>query len=152
MNETILSKDKSLTEIRQHPDEKYYEELLQRSDAAHQNITYWKHGKFVYVHALRFVPIDLQKALRETEELLHEYSESIGFSNGRNKDAISITRIADDQWDVEVPVFTRDQWDGYWWRASTDTKKIMDVIKMFFEELEWFGMLDFKMGRRSKHT
>ena len=30
------------------------------------------------------------------------------------------------------------------WHAVTDTRRIMDVIKMFFDELEWFGMLDFQ--------
>ncbi len=140
---------KSSTTTKQNPNETYYQESLQNTDEEYQKITYWKHGEFETVSGLKFTPIDLQKALHETEKLLEKYHESIGFSNGRNKDAIHITRNAKDQWAVQCPIFTRDEWDGYYWRTTTNTKKILDVIRLFFDELEWFDMLDFKMDKNS---
>ena len=141
---------KSLTAHRQNPNEEYYQKLLQSADEKHQDIIYWKFGKFETVHPLSWTQIDLQKALDETQKLLPEYDESIGFSNGRNKDAIHFTRVGKDRWKVQVPIFTRPEWDGYYWRAATNTKLALDTIRLFFDELEWFGMLGFKMRRNSE--
>ena len=91
----------------QHPDEEYYQESLQATDEKYQNITYWKYGKFETVSPGLFISIDLQKALHEAQNLSSEYNESIGFSNGRNKDAIHFTRRGENEWSAQVPVFTR---------------------------------------------
>ncbi len=142
--------ERSLTTSMLHPNEDYYQEILQRADAKYQEITYWKYGKFERIPSLALTPIDLLKALHETERLLWEHGERIGFSNGRNKDAIDFKRVEEDKWDVTVPVFTRDEWDGYYWQAASDTKYTLDITRLFFEECEWFGMLDFKMCRNEK--
>ena len=65
---------------------------------------------------------------------------------------LHITRVADGKWCAEVPVFAKDEWDGYLWRVFTDIKRIMDVIRMFFEEMGWFGMIDFKMDRHGDYA
>ena len=41
-------------------------------------------------------------------------------------------------------------WDGYCWCAYSKTQKITDMVRLFFEEVPWFGMLSWKM-RRFKH-
>ena len=138
----------SLTTRRQNPNGEYYQRLLQGTDEKYQKITYWKYGKFETIQSLAFVQIDLHKALYETQKLLPEHNESIGFSNGHNKDAIHFTRVGEDDWRIQVPIFTRKEWDGYYWRATSDTKCTLDIIRLFFDELEWFGMLDFKMDRK----
>ena len=138
----------SLTTKMQNPNEEYYQEIMQKTDEKYQKITYWKYGKFETVHALSETPIDLQKALFETQKLLPEHKEEIGFSNGSNKDAIHFTRRGEDDWHVQTPIFTQDIWDGYYWEAVTDTKCTLDTIRLFFDELEWFGMLAFKMNRK----
>lgn len=143
---------KSLTSYSQHPNEEYYQELLQNTEIKYQQITYWKHGKFEEVNALLFTPIDLKKALHETEKILWEHKESIGFTNGRNKDAINFRRYEEDKWLAQVPIFTKDEWDGYCWLAYSDTKTTLDTIRLFFEEVEWFGMLDFKMDRHKDYA
>ena len=142
--------EKSLTTSSQNPNEEYYQKLLQETDEKYQQITYWKYGKFETVSSLSFTPIDLQKAIHETEKILWEYEEIIGFSNGRNKDAINFTRKEENRWHVEVPVFSKNEWDGYYWQTFSDTKTVLDTIKLFFDELEWFGMLDFKMNRNER--
>ena len=139
---------RSLTTKMQNPNEEYYQKTLQDTDKKYQHITYWKWGKFETVDALKLIPIDLQKALNEAEKLLWEHEESIGFTNGKNKDAIHITRKEENLWHAHVPIFTKDEWDGYYWSAFSDTKTMFDVIRLFFEEVEWFGMLDFKMRRK----
>ncbi len=141
---------RSLTTSRQNPNEEYYQDQMQKTDAKYQNITYWKYGKFETVHPLSFTPIDQQKALHETEKILWKYEEAIGFTNGQNKDAIHFKRTEEDRWHVTVPIFTREAWDGYFWWAVSDTRTVLDMIKLFFEELEWFGMLDFEMNRNEK--
>ena len=148
MQEESEANVRSLTTKMQNPNEEYYQKTLQTTDEKYQHITYWKYGKFETVHGLKFTPIDLQKALDETEKLLWEHKESIGFTNGKNKDAIHIRRKEENLWYAEVPVFTRKEWDGYYWSAFSDTRTIFDVIRLFFEEVEWFGMLDFKMRRK----
>jgi len=147
MENMFAAGDLSPTTARQNPNTEYYQEALQKTDVQHQEITYWKYGRFETVPSTEFTPIDLQKALSEIDRILWEYKESIGFTNGRNKDAINMRKIARDMWHVEVPIFTSAEWDGYAWTAETDTRRIKDVTRMFFDELEWFGMLDFAMLR-----
>ncbi len=151
-NALYKSDTRSLTTASLHPNEDYYQELLQATDVNYQNITYWKHGKFESVSALAFVTIDLQRAQAETKKLLWMHRELIGFSNGRSKDAVNIQRTGEEKWRVTVPIFTRDQWDGYFWRADSDTVILLDMIRLFFDELEWFGMLDFVMDRDERYA
>lgn len=149
MQHELKEHEESLTTRKQNPNYEYYQTLLQGTDEKYQEITYWKYGKFETVHSLAFTPIDLQKALHEAQKLLPEHNENIGFSNGHNKDAIDFTRVGGDDWRVQVPIFTREKWDGYYWRATSDTKCTLDIIRLFFDELEWFGMLDFKMDKNA---
>ena len=53
----------------------------------------------------------------------------------------------EEKWNVTVLIFTRNKWDDYFWRADSDTVILLDMIMLFFDELEWFGMLDFVMDR-----
>ena len=142
--------ERSLTTSMQCPNEDYYQEMMQITDTKYQDIVYWKGGRFEKVSGLALTQIDLQKALHEIERLLWEHRESIGFTNGRNKDAIDFTRVGEDRWHVNVPIFTRAKWDGYYWWAVSDTKYTLDITRLFFEECEWFGMLDFKMYRNER--
>lgn len=138
----------SLTTQRQNPNEEYYQETLQNTDVKYQNITYWKYTALETVHGISMTPIDLQKALHEIGGL-NQRGDMIGFTNGKNKDAINFVFNAGDRWYVEVPIFDRPEWDGYFWHAISDTKTVLDITRMFFDELEWFGMLDFKMSRNA---
>lgn len=147
-----ITKDGSVTTRMQNPNEEYYLELLKKTDAEHQDITYWKYGRFETVHPLEWATIDLQKALHEIEEIRWEYGESIGFTNGRNKDCIDLKRVEEDRWRAEVPVFTEEEWAGYKYTGHADTRVVKDVTRMFFDEMEWFKMIDFKMGRHADYT
>ena len=136
--------ERSLTTSSIHPHEDLYRIMTRTADVVPRKIIYWKYGKFETIGNKDTVTIDREKALRETEKLLWEHKESIGFSNSRTVDAIHITRVKEDVWLVEVPIIAKRKEDRGPWHAVTDTRRIMDVIKMFFDELEWFGMLDFK--------
>ena len=137
--------DNSITRRMQNPNDEYYQDVMQNTEEKYQNITYWKHGKFETVSGLEFIPINVEKAISEAQNLLPEYEEGIGFTNGRNKDAIHFIRKGKNYWRATVPVFTREKWDGYYYQASSNTKGVMDVIRLFFDELDWFGMLGFKL-------
>lgn len=141
--------DSSLTRRMQNPNDEYYQDVMQSTEEKYQNITYWKHGKFETVSGLEFIPISVEKAISKAQDLLPEYEEGIGFTNGGNKDAIHFIRKGKNYWRATVPVFTRREWDGYYYQASSDTKGVMDVIRLFFDELDWFGMLDFKLRRNT---
>ena len=125
------------------------DDQAQDTDHKYQEIFYWKYGRFETVRPPPFREISLQKALSETEKLLYEYKECIGFSNARNHDSINIVRQAQDAWYAAVPIFKGEEWTGYHYTTETDTRRILDVIRLFFEEVEWFGMLDFKWSRSS---
>lgn len=149
-SEIELGQQSSTTKM-QHPNEEYYQELLQETSVEYQDITYWKYTATETVHGTSSTPIDLQKALHETQKL-SQPGDIIGFTNGKNKDAINFVFQGHDSWYVEVPIFDKPEWDGYFWNANSDTKTVLDVIRLFFDELEWFDMLGFKMGRNDKNV
>ena len=124
-----------------------------RADAAEddqaeklQAITYYKS---VDNYHIRDVPVDFLGAMREMETLPVATGpyRFIGFENRRNGDNVQFIRMGRDRWYVDVPIDGGRGWDGYYWGAKTDTRAASDLLRLFFEEMPWFGMLPFTMRR-----
>ena len=124
-----------------------------RADAAEagqaeklQAITYYKSVDNYHV---RDVPVDFLGAMREMETLPVATGpyRFIGFENRRNGDNVQFIRIGEDRWYVDVPIDGGRGWDGYFWGTRTDTGSVSDLLRLFFEEMPWLGMLPFTMRR-----
>jgi len=93
-------------------------------------------------------PIDLQTALVETESLSCVNWRSAAYSwiifyNQKNLNSVSILRVRDDVWQLETPVFCDDVRCCFKHMAQVDTRRLVDIIRMFFEGDDWYGMARF---------
>lgn len=112
----------------------------------HQSITYYK---CVDDRHVRGVPIDYLGAMREMEGLpvATGWYRFIGFENRTNGDNVQFIRLGDDLWYADVPINAGADWDGYYWGARADTRSVAAMLRLFFEEMPWLGMLPFTMRR-----
>ena len=125
----------------------------QNIDAGHQEIVYCK-GRTKDVipdNPRKLKPIDLQKALDETlsmgiADATYKSQEPVWivFYNQKNFDSLDILRIGDDLWNLDTPVYCDDSFCCFKHAAQSDTKRLVDIIKMFFEEDDWYGMVKFE--------
>jgi len=126
----------------------------QDADAKYQEIFYCK--RRIWEKGPRdpneLKPIDLRAALDETLSLSNAdpdmksnaYS-SIVFYNQQNLNAIDILRMGDDLWQFEAPVFCEDIHCNHTYYAQSDTKRLVDTIRVFFEGGDWYGMVRFQL-------
>ena len=115
-------------------------------DVKYQNIIYFKNNRHEYISGLKQLPIDFLKATSEMKTLDYTFSRNfIGFS--RQDNTVLLRRKSETKWSAEVPIFEGDKWTGFGWFAYSDTNTISDMLRLFFEEVSWFGMLSWKMGR-----
>ena len=95
-------------------------------------------------------PIEFEQALAETMNLSvvngtlksRAYC-SILFYNQKNLNSVDILRIRDDLWQLSTPVYSDDPVCTYCHIAQLDTKRLVDIIKMFFEGDDWYGLVNF---------
>lgn len=115
----------------------------QREDAGirHQEITYNRQDGPVYVGQQ---PTDLLKAASETKSLGWKNYNFITFYNHRTRKTIQFIRKGEDHWYAEDLI--GQDWNGYVWMAYTDSRHVLDVIRLFFEEGGWQDVLDWKMA------
>ena len=99
----------------------------------------------------KLAPIDLQKALDETMNLCvagHADKSNayawIVFYNQKNFNSIDILRTSENLWFLSTPVFIEDMRCRFKHIAQSDTRRLADIIKMFFEEDDWYGMANFR--------
>ena len=129
------------------------QEAVQNTDAKYQEIFYHKYRirNAIPNDPSRLVPIDLKKALGETMSLWiagvgwdgNEYA-GIVFYNQKNFNSLDVLRICDDLWNLSTPVFVDDERCRFKHTAQTDTRRLADMIGMFFEGDDWYGMAIFK--------
>ena len=116
------------------------------SDVKYQDIIYYKNNRDEFISALKFLPIDFLKAMSKMQNMDWTFSGNyIGFT--RMKDAVLFRRKSATQWSASVPIFKEDQWTGFSWFAYSESNTISDMLRLFFEEVPWFGMLSWKMGK-----
>ena len=117
----------------------------------YQDITYYMYDKSKTVDSKDHIHIDFLKAMSEMYSLDWKFEKNyIGFANKRTEETVQFIRQGQDKWYAEVLIGSGKNWDGYTWSCYSKSKPIMDMLRLFFEEVTWFGMLSWKM-RRFKH-
>ena len=113
----------------------------------YQNITYYKQNGSKTVESEDMVHIDFIKAMSEMENLNWNEFNHIGFENHRTNENVQFIRKGKNNWYADVPIIIDGKWDGYCWGAYSDNKTISNMMRLFFEEVEWVGMLSWKLWR-----
>jgi len=121
------------------------------ADVKYQDIIYYMDNKSKVIRQKEHAQIDFFKATSEMNDLDWKYEDNfIGFDNYRTDECVQFIRQGQDKWYAEVPICKGREWDGYAWSSYSDSKTITNLLRLFFEEVPWFGMLSWKM-RRFKH-
>ena len=129
------------------------QESAQDTDAKYQEV-YYHRGRTqdrVSFDLREYSPVDLQTALAETLGLScadptfrsNDYA-SVVFYNQANLNSVHILRTGEDLWNVDAPVFCDDPHARFKHITQLDTKRLTDMIKMFFEGDDWAGIVHFR--------
>ncbi len=121
----------------------------------YQHITYYKYNRNESIgnnydnNGNRLtISIDFLKAMSEMESIDWTFSENfIGFENETKRECVQFIRLNKDRWYVENIINVGKDWEGYYWISESYNKTISDMMKLFFEEMPWFGMLEWKLLR-----
>ena len=115
-------------------------------DVKYQHITYYKSDR---IESIRDQPIDFIKAMHEMENLpiWNKNDCFIGFVNHHTRENLQFLKLDDDTWYADVPIDDGPDWDGYYWGAEIDNNKMAATLRLFFEEVPWFGMISWTLGR-----
>jgi len=132
------------------PDE--VEKSDQTVDSDYQEIFYCK-GRIknaIPFDPGKLKPIDLSTALAETmslsiasDALKNNAYTWIVFYNQKNFHSLDILRTGDDLWNLDTPVYCDDPACCFKHIAQADTKRLKDMIKIFFEGGDWYGLAPF---------
>jgi len=112
----------------------------------HQNITY------SLVNGPRHVrerPIDLAGALREMDGLSHGTENFMQLTNhdAARDGYVQFLRLGDAWWYADIPIHAANDWTGYVWGCETPTRPLADTLRLFFEDVPWFGVLPWTMRK-----
>jgi len=140
-----LNNNKSINKILY--DEEYLQGKKEITDTKYQDITYYKQNGSEVIEHDKLVSIDFLKAMSEMEKLDWNKFNHIGFVNHNIRETVQFIRKGKNNWYVDVPIDVGVNWDGYVWSAYSDNKTISNMMRLFFEEVEWFRMLKWKMRR-----
>jgi len=119
---------------------------LDEAASRHQSITY------ELVNGARHVkdrPIGLSGALREMDGLTHGIENFMCLTNhGAARDGfVQFLRLGDDRWYADIPIIKDNDWSGYVWGCETATRPLADTLRLFFEDVPWFGVLPWTMRK-----
>jgi len=127
-----------------------FQEQKNIQDIKYQDITYFKQNGNEIVDYNAFVHIDFLKSMSEMENLNWNLFNHIGFRNHKTNDFVQFIRQGPNKWYADIPIDDRVNWEGYCWSSYSDNKTISNMMRLFFEEVDWFEMLRWKM-RRFEH-
>ena len=143
---------------RPKPEKTEDQESTQNMDTKYQEILYCR-GRIKDIipdKPNKLVPIDLQNALDEIMSLGVADSTFksmayawIVFYNQKNFNAIDILRTREDLWNLSTPVFVQDMRCNFKHIAQSDTRRLADIIRMFFEGDDWYGMANFRFDSQT---
>ena len=119
-------------------------------DIKYQDIIYYMHNINKIIESKDQIHIDFLKALSEMNSLYWLFDNWIGFENQRTKETLQFIRTKQDYWYAEVLIRSGKEWDGYLWHCYSESKSIIDMLQLFFEEAPWFEMLPWNMTRVKK--
>jgi len=117
-------------------------------DVKYQDIIYYMHNIGKTVKSKDQIHIDFFKAMSEMEKLDWTFSPNyIGFENKRKNEMVQFIRLGHNEWYADIPINSGKNWDGYYWASSSDNKTTSEMLRLFFEEVSWVGMLSWKMRK-----
>jgi len=117
----------------------------------YQDIIYYKYDRNELVESTNNIHIDFFKAMSEMEKLDWTFSPNyIGFENKKKDELVQFIRLEQNRWYADIPINSGVNWNGYFWGTCSDNKTISDMLRLFFEETLWFGILNWKMNRYQK--
>lgn len=118
---------------------------IQISDIKYQNISYCMINRNKRVNYYDFVSIDFLKAANELSNLDWSYKKNgISFFNWKKDDNIWCHRMDENMWLVLTAVKKNGIYTGYQWYSYPDNESLMNTIRLFFEELNWFASLGWE--------
>ena len=121
------------------------------ADVKYQDIIYHMDNTNKTVCSKDQTHIDFFKAMYEMKNLDWKYENNyIAFDNKRTNEYVQFIRLEQNKWYADIPIKDGKDWDGYTWSCYSDSKTIVSMMRLFFEEVSWFPMLPWKM-RRFKH-
>ena len=120
-------------------------------DVKYQDIIYYMDNGSEVISSKDKIHIDFLKAMSKMDGLDWNYKLNyIGFLNQRTDDCVQYIRQTQKDWYAEMPIKSGKYWYGYTWSCYSDFIPISNMMRLFFEEVSWSGMLSWKM-RRFKH-
>ncbi len=127
------------------------ERYAELSDVKYQDITYHMDNTGKTVKYKEEKQIDFLKVANEMKDLDCNYEWNyITFHNRKTNECVQFKRLEQNRWYADVPINDGKNWEGYYWAAYGDSKTIMDMLRLFFDETPWFGMLAWKMRKYKK--
>lgn len=124
--------------------------MVQQSQDAnikYQNIIYYMINRTKCVYYPEQVTIDLLTAINELNGIDWTWKNNgISFINLKNDDNIFCHRLERDKWFVATKVKDGD-YSGYQWISYPDHESLINTIRLFFEDLSWFDVLNWNMVR-----
>mgnify|MGYP007044048712 CR=1 FL=1 len=113
-----------------------------------QNIIYFMQDSKKTIEIEQCVYVDFLCAMSELEKLDWTFEKNyIGFKNLNTEDTVQFMRLKEDYWYVDVPIKNNGSWEGYFWFSHDNSREISEMLKLFFQETDWFGMLTWKLER-----
>ena len=126
--------------------EEYLHEQEEVIDTKYQTITYYKQNGTEIIGHPKHVSIDFLKAMSEMEKQDWKVDNHIGFENNRTNETVQFIRKEENNWYADVPIRSNEKSNSRCcWGAYTDNKTISNMMRLFFEEVEWFGMINWKL-------
>ena len=126
---------------------KLYLDAVARDNITNHNITYYKQNGNDIVESKQKVSISYMKALDEMDTLHWNLFNYIGFKNHYTKEVLQFIRKGYAYWYAEVPINNGLKWDGYYWFAYSVIPQNVRMLRLFFAEKDWYGLLDWKFRR-----
>ncbi len=127
-------------------DEKQISEIDEAQNIKYQEIFYHKHTPKKTIYSKEEQPVDFLKAMNEMEDLVYGQGwYYIQFHNKRNGDEVGFVRKKEDEWYVQTSI--KSSSNDYFWCVHTSSENVSSLLRLFFEEMPWFGLLQWKMNR-----
>ena len=118
----------------------------QEQAATEHGIVYFKQDGNIRI---KETPVDWFTAKTEIESLrCGQYNHFIGFKNLKTRELLQFLRFELDLWYADVPIGdTVKNWDGYVWGCRIGLEAVLNVTKLFIDEVPWFDSLPFTMRK-----
>ncbi len=92
------------------------------------------------------VSIDYIEAVKELNDLDWTYKNNgISFFNLKNGDNVFCNRQGENKWFVLTRVMKDGVYTGYQWASYPDHESLINTIRLFFEDGDWFHSLHWDM-------